>query len=98
LLVLAKRNQERKNIRMSKIPQHGAGELMPSEPYDAEWPAESDDPASFVIDAIGFYLHALKAPLLTGEQEVDMAKQIEAGLMATQIRTVRRGDPDECRG
>jgi RNA polymerase primary sigma factor len=53
---------------------------------DPEWPEELSGIEGFSDDAVSDYLkRAGRAALLTAEQEVDLAQEIEAGLFATHL-------------
>jgi RNA polymerase primary sigma factor len=56
------------------------------EPDDAEWPELLADSDGLTDDAVADYLRRLRyCDLLTAEQEVELAQEIEAGLFAEQL-------------
>ncbi|MEU5991166.1 sigma-70 family RNA polymerase sigma factor [Spirillospora sp. NPDC047418] len=92
----AKKRAARKSAAASKTPAKAAGEAAKpaadtagdggfevTEVEAAEAPADLDDHSTAMGDSVHTYLKAIgRRQLLTAEQEVDLAKRIEAGLYA----------------
>jgi len=73
-------------------------EAAPAEATEVEEVPEIDLDAEAVrgADSVGVYLREIgKIPLLNAEEEVKLAKRIEAGLLAERVLDYREGDEDE---
>ena len=70
------------------VNEHPADEIQPAsfDLEDQEWPEELSGLEGFSDDAVSDYLRrAGRAELLTAEQEVELAQEIEAGLFAWHL-------------
>ncbi|CAI3793779.1 sigma-70 family RNA polymerase sigma factor [Pseudarthrobacter sp. MM222] len=70
-----------------------------SEPDDAEWREQRAGTEGFTDNALADYLRLLRQfDLLTAEQEVELAQEIEAGLFAEQLLGKEISRPERDRG
>ena len=68
------------------MPEPQSDPIAEPDPGDAEWPEQLAGTEGFTEDAAADYLHRLRRyDVLTAEQEVELAQEIEAGLFAEQL-------------
>ncbi|RAY11087.1 RNA polymerase sigma factor [Actinomadura craniellae] len=94
-----RRNTAIKSVQPATPPEHADGpedgEILDADDVEIEAQTDLDDQSTVMGDSVHTYLKAIgRRQLLTAEQEVELAKRIEAGLYAThKLETEAGMDP-----